>query len=118
MNNKGVEANSGCKAKTDISLNLSLNSDWLLGMLFQEHFALGEITYTHTHLYILDRFLKYILFTHILCKHKFWFWMQLNLSIWQFDSPNTHAYMFLPKRLYIYFFIFSFFNLYEKKSKW
>ncbi len=56
MNNKGVEVpNSGCKAKTDISLNVSLNSDSLLGMLFQEHFALGEITYTLVYIRVTKR---------------------------------------------------------------
>ncbi len=42
--------------------------------------------------------------------------MQFYLSIWQFDSPNTHTYMFLPKRLYIYFLSFLFLISMKKKK--
>ncbi len=50
MISKGVEApNPDRKPKTEISRKVSLNSDWLIGMLLrdqQEHVVLGEITFT------------------------------------------------------------------------
>jgi len=37
VKNTDVEApNPSCKPKLDTTVNLSLNSDWLIGMLFQD----------------------------------------------------------------------------------
>jgi len=36
----------GCYPNLDLNCKVSLKSDWLIGMLFQEHDVLGEITLT------------------------------------------------------------------------